>query len=388
MPWHRLGPEGPFAPSFPQEFLAECVGRQAETPDLVTFTFRRSDGLPLAFRAGQYVNVAFPVHGSGAEAVDRSYSLSSAATSPWTFSISIKRDPEGLVSRWAHDALHPGAVLEMIGPVGSFHLPDRDRRGRYLLLAAGAGITPLISMLRTLHALPGRTEAVLLYHASAPEDFAFRAELDYLAAVDSRIAVHYSLGDGPAPAAWAGFTGRLSAERIDEIAPDANVRQVFACGPEGYLAALDSVLAECRIDPSDTHTERFTSDTQTEPVDAPAHPEPSYAPPAADGPEPHPTVVSTDGFETFGTGSLAMTFLRSRKQVRLEPGDRMLPAALRAGVRIGMNCQEGMCGSCKVTKVQGEVEMHHQGGIRAREIAAGKFLPCCSTPLTDVVVDA
>ena len=57
-------------------------------------------------------------------------------------------------------------------------------------------------------------------------------------------------------------------------------------------------------------------------------------------------------------------------------------------MRIGANCQEGMCGSCKIVKLEGDVDMHHQGGIRAREIAAGKFLPCCSTALTDLVIDA
>ncbi len=83
-----------------------------------------------------------------------------------------------------------------------------------------------------------------------------------------------------------------------------------------------------------------------------------------------------------------MAFLRTGVNVRIAPEANILEAARRAGVRIGANCQEGMCGSCKVVKLDGEVDMNHQGGIRAREIDAGKFLPCCSTATTDLVIDA
>ena len=83
-----------------------------------------------------------------------------------------------------------------------------------------------------------------------------------------------------------------------------------------------------------------------------------------------------------------MSFVRSGLDVRIDPDEEILPVAHRAGVRIAANCQEGMCGSCKSVKLSGEVEMNHQGGIRQREIDAGKFLPCCSTATTDLVIDA
>ena len=85
---------------------------------------------------------------------------------------------------------------------------------------------------------------------------------------------------------------------------------------------------------------------------------------------------------------MTMSFLKSGLKVRIDPDQRILPVAKQAGVRIGANCQEGMCGSCKVIKLSGEVDMNHQGGIRAREIEAGKVLPCCSTASTDLVIDA
>ncbi|MGO2815962.1 MAG: 2Fe-2S iron-sulfur cluster-binding protein [Brevibacterium aurantiacum] len=484
MPWNRVlssttGPAGAataLGPWHPQEFSAECVETIPEAGDMMVFVFRRMDGAPLAFRSGQYINIDFPVHGPGAEPVSRSYSISSAPTEPWTFSITIKRDPKGLVSRWAHESLRVGAVLEMLGPVGAFHLADYDRRARYLLLAAGAGITPLMSMVRTIHSLPGQADVVLLYHGSAPDRFAFAEELEFLQKADFRIEVIYTLGDraqgeesGSAASTWVGKTGRLSTALLEEVVPDANGRQVFACGPEGYLNTATECLRELGVDDTSIFMEFFSGDRATRaeyaeevaiageiaeeiasaseeyyeaqpaalemyepeytvdgPVEATASPieavdalaevpvEPDVdvvvagiEPETDTGPDstvetaPAPasatddeasgdevTVVDPSTFATVGEGEHLMSFVRTGLNVRVDSEEFVLDAARRAGVKIGANCQEGMCGSCKVVKLDGEVDMNHQGGIRAREIDAGKFLPCCSTATSDLVIDA
>jgi ferredoxin-NADP reductase/ferredoxin len=449
MPWNRVmgSTDAParaaraLGPWHPQEFMAECVETVPESGGLMTFVFRRCDGAPLAFRAGQYVNVAFPVNGEDQDPVDRSYSLSSSPTEPWTFSISVKRDAGGLVSPWVHDNVRPGTVLEMLGPVGAFHLPDADRRARYLLLAAGAGITPIMSMVRTIHSLPGHADVVVLYHGAEAGGFAFHKELAYIASVDSRIKVFYSLGDRNKPEGWEGLSGRLTAAMLDEVAPDANGRQVYACGPEGYLNTATELLGKVGVDDTSIYMEFFSGDRQTlleyqaelalavdiaeeiaeEIADSAedyyeSQPaafglyEPGYD---AEGPlkatglpletvDPDASEASDGGsaagaeaappddssFETVGTGSLTLSFMRTGINVRIDPDEHILGPAQRAGVRIGANCKEGMCGSCKVVKLSGEVEMNHQGGIRAREIDAGKFLPCCSTARTDMVIDA
>ncbi|HCG56930.1 iron-sulfur cluster-binding domain-containing protein [Brevibacterium sp.] len=501
MPWNRvlsstMGPAGAataLGPWHPQEFWAECVETIPEAGDMMVFVFRRMDGAPLAFRSGQYINIDFPVRGEGAEPVSRSYSISSAPTEPWTFSITIKRDPKGLVSPWAHESIRPGTVLEMLGPVGAFHLADYDRRARYLLLGAGAGITPLMSMVRTIHSLPGQADVVLLYHGSAPDRFAFSEELDFLARADFRIKVIYALGDQAlgdrahgdraqgdrkqgdesvgAASAWAGKTGRLSTALLEEVVPDANGRQVFACGPEGYLNTATDCLREVGVDDTSVFMEFFSGDRATrleyaeevalageiaeeiassteeyyeqqpaalemyepeytadgpvevtgapveavdalaevpvEPeidlivpdaeVDAAVETEPTTDPTTASagdvtvadvGPGDETTAVDPSTFATVGEGEHTMSFVRSKLNVRVASDEFVLDAARRAGVKIGANCQEGMCGSCKVVKLDGEVDMNHQGGIRAREIDAGKFLPCCSTALSDLVIDA
>lgn len=103
MPWNRVlnstaapaGAAQALNPWYPQEFLAECVETIPEAGDMMTFVFRRVDGAPLAFRSGQYLNIDFPIHGPDEVGVSRSYSISSAPTAPWTFDITVKRDPMG-----------------------------------------------------------------------------------------------------------------------------------------------------------------------------------------------------------------------------------------------------------------------------------------------------
>ena len=484
MPWNRVlssasepaGAATALGPWHPQEFAAECVETIPEAGGMMVFVFRRMDGAPLAFRSGQYINIDFPVDGPDAEPVSRSYSISSAPTEPWTFSITIKRDPKGKVSSWAHDHLRPGTVLDMLGPVGAFHLADYDRRARFLLLAAGAGITPLMSMIRTVHSLPGQADVVLLYHGAAPDSFAFSEELDFLANVDFRIKVIYCLGDRECGDEWEGRTGRLSTALLDELVPDANGRQVFACGPEGYLNSATELLRSVGVDDTSVFMEFFSGDREiraeyaeevaiageiaeeiaatteeyfesqpaaldmyepeydadgpieavgapTEAVDAEAvvpveddvaievvgvtddtvneaAPAPSdagspvsagtgTATSARDGGEDDEiAVVDPAALPTVGQGEHTMSFVRTGLNVCVGEDETVLQAARKAGVKIPANCQEGMCGSCKVVKLDGDVEMNHLGGIRAREIDAGKFLPCCSTAKTDLVIDA
>ncbi|GAA1138901.1 hypothetical protein GCM10009672_06000 [Nesterenkonia lutea] len=436
------GPAGAaraLGPWHPQEFLAECVETVPESGGMMTFIFRRVDGAPLAFRPGQYLNIAFPVNGEDQDSLNRSYSLSSSPTEPWTFNVTVKRDPTGVVSPWVHENVGPGTVLEMLGPVGAFHLPDADRRARYLLLAAGAGITPIMSMVRTIHSLPGQADVIVLYHGTAPGSFAFFKELGYIASVDSRVKVFYSLGNRREPEGWEGLNGRLTASMIDQVAPDANGRKVYACGPASYLNNAAEFLGSLGVDDTSIHMEFFSGDHQTrmeyraevalaediaeEIADSPeeyyeSQPaafglyEPGYDSQGtleaaglqlesvdANPPLPEPPAresdtesgtgfLDTSTFGTVGTGSLTLSFIRTGINVRIHPDEQILEAARHAGIKIGANCQEGMCGSCKIVKLSGEVEMNHQGGIRSREIDAGKFLPCCSTARTDLVIDA
>ncbi|UJH70739.1 2Fe-2S iron-sulfur cluster-binding protein [Ornithinimicrobium sp. INDO-MA30-4] len=166
---------------------------------------------------------------------------------------------------------------------------------------------------------------------------------------------------------WAGPRGRLTALLLAACVPDVAAREVFICGPPPYMKAAHAVLAELGVDPGHVHQESFTLDVPAVPLTA-----------VPDGP------AEVD--REVGTASLY--FRRSGIDVACPPGTTVLEAATAAGVVIRSSCGQGLCGTCKSDLVSGQVDMQHAGGIRPREIAAGKFLPCCSYPTGDLVVDA
>ena len=162
--------------------------------------------------------------------------------------------------------------------------------------------------------------------------------------------------------AWQGHRGRLTAAQLREIAPDLLEREVFVCGPAPYMAAVRDLLALAGADPLRHHEESFElggrNAAPLAPVDAPR-----------------------------GTG-YTVEFRRSGRSVECDATVSVLQAGLAAGVPLPSSCGEGVCGTCKTTMLSGQVDMQHAGGIRPREIAQGKVLLCCSTPLGDVVLDA
>lgn len=390
----------------PHKFEIECVEATQETATITSFVFRRTDGQRLVFRPGQYLNVAFPAGEDGA-LVDRNYSISSTPfyDGGHLVRLTIKREPHGLVSQWAHENLRPGTVLEALGPLGSFHLLDSERRARFLLLAAGVGITPILSMALTFQAMPGSASIVIIYHASTRADFALAQELQALMVDDPRVTVHMSLGDTPDPS-WEGLSGRLDAGVVESLVPDAIGRKVLACGPAGYLERVAQVVADLRVSPNAYLTESFTGSVQTLEVaeaappvafeevassDAFADSLPEHIELAeyadAEGAAAVPAEVPIPPREPEDTRAWA-TFARTGRSVPVEPGQTLLDAGIAAGIPLRSNCADGMCGTCKVRTLAGEVTMHHAGGIREREIRDGMILPCCSRPEGDVVLEA
>src|SRR5699024_7722472 len=274
--------------------------------------------------------------------------------------ITVKRVAGGPVSNHLHDAVAVGDRLHADGPYGlfstSFHPAEK-----HLFLSAGSGITPIMSMVRTLRARPSgeATEIVFVYSASSPADIIFRPELEQLAQVPGvRVEILCSR-DSPIET-WPGRRGRITAETLAEVAPDLRDRETFVCGPGGYMDAVRPLLFE--LGSAGAHEESFVFAT---------------APSAR---------LARASTQQAGTAH-AIDFSASGRTVVCEPGTTVLDAAHQAGLPVPSSCSEGMCGTCKSGLVSGEVEMNHAGGIRPTEIAAGKFLPCCSTPLTDLVVD-
>lgn len=345
----------------------EVTGIIQVTHDVKTFELRAGWMTAVDFAPGQYVTMRIPELG-----LERCYSISSAPFGTNIFTITVKRVPGGMVSTHLHDNVRVGDQLHVDGPYGlfstSFHQAER-----HLFLSAGSGITPIMSMVRSLLARQGGfgTDIVFVHSASTPLDIIFRAELEQLAEV-AGVSVTILCSRDSEAETWAGRRGRIDASTLAEMVPDAADRETFVCGPGPYMEAVRPLLAEAGVASARMHEESFVF--ATSPADRLAK---AGARAKAAG-------VGDGG----GTGaSHAVEFAISGRVVDCDETTTVLDSALDAGLSVPSSCSEGACGTCKSVLISGEVEMKHAGGIRPKEIAAGKFLPCCSTPLTDIVVE-
>lgn len=168
-------------------WMLECVDMTQETHDVRSFHFRirskSGEPAPLCLhRPGQFVTLRLRV---GDRLVPRSYTISSSPSRPMLMSLTIKRDPNGLVSRFMHDVFGVGDLLPVSGPGGSFDLVSVKPRDRLVMLSGGSGITPLMSMLRYIHDTRARNfDVVFLHSARRPSDIIFRRELDLIASTN------------------------------------------------------------------------------------------------------------------------------------------------------------------------------------------------------------
>ncbi|NHA66478.1 hybrid-cluster NAD(P)-dependent oxidoreductase [Phycicoccus sp. CMS6Z-2] len=342
-----------------------CVAARDETHDVRSLVLRAPGG-GLRFDPGQYLTLTADV---GGVPVSRCYSISSSPHRPEEVTVTVKRVPGGPLSNHLHDHVRPGDTVRATGPLGTFSTAHHPA-GRVLLLSAGSGITPVVSMARTLH---GSADVAFVHSARTPADLAFREELEALAATDPAFALTLVCGSDPT-GTWTGPRGRLTADVLRAAVPDVAEREVFVCGPAGYREAVRGMLDGLGADPDRCHEESYVlGPPATTGVDT------GTAPTAAGAPaSPAPAAGRTFRVE----------LARSGRVLDCPDGTTVLEALATAGVVWPSSCAEGMCGTCKTTLVGGSVDMDHQGGIRPREVADGKILPCCSTPREDLVLDA
>jgi ferredoxin-NADP reductase len=369
-----------------------CCQVRNETHDVKSFFFRAPSERAFVFEPGQFITLELEIDG---EAINRCYTISSPPTRPHTISITVKRVPGGKVSNWLHDNLHAGMQVRVLGPAGEFTCARHPAR-KFLFLSAGSGITPLMSMSRAHHELGEDSDIVFVHSARTPDDIIFARELDLIASNQAHFRTAFVCERVGARTNWPGVTGFLTLPLLKLIAPDFLEREIFTCGPAPYMQAVRKLLDEGGFDRSHYHEESFSFETVGEVaeqlatvhvadvlqhVSAPATAQSlveAHAEPA--GFEPACTPVETET-------RFKVSFAKSRREIECGSGQHVLDAAKKAGVRLPASCTQGMCGTCKVKLVSGEVAMKHAGGIRQREIDQGMVLLCCSKPLTDLVVD-
>ena len=364
-----------------------CVRVIQETADVKSYVFAPVAPAQIRFKAGQFTTLELPVPG---RSLRRSYTISSSPSRPFTLSITVKRLHLGWVSNWLYDTMAVGTELDMLGPSGRFTYADHPA-DKLLMISAGSGVTPMMSMLRHLADVAAPSQVCFVNNVRTPADIIFERELLQLSA---ELGPSLSLRIVPARLAsgqsWNGLTGSINPTLLQALVPDLLERETFLCGPAGYMTTVREILESLDYPMSRLHEESFGGASPLpgpsalpgrSSVPAPGVPSVEAPRPPFRGKTPVPPVPP-------GASASEVVFDRSGKVVQGRPGETVLELAARAGIALESSCRSGACGVCRITKLTGFVEMAEQNVLTGDEIEAGEILACSAVAHGRVVLDA
>ncbi|WP_439658746.1 2Fe-2S iron-sulfur cluster-binding protein [Lentzea sp. HUAS TT2] len=304
-----------------------------ETPSAVTVVLE--DGKPFDFRPGQFFTLVTDI---GGRQVRRPYSASSA---PGSTRLEVTVKQVGRFSTHVH-GLAVGDRLFVRGPSGSFHLSEDSD---VVLIAAGSGVTPMMSMIRTLLSTSGTNRIAFLYSNRSAEETIFAAELERLGEKHpGRLAVTHVV---------TSRDGRLDVPQVREWATTHAGARFYLCGPEPLMDTVQQALTELGVPGEHVHVERYTS-----------------------GPSATAVSATPQRMRVENVGEAVV-----------EPGQTLLDAGLAAGLPMPYSCTVGSCGECVVKLRGGKVSQQEPNCLTPQQKAAGQILACTSTPLTEVIVE-
>ncbi|MFC3552279.1 ferredoxin reductase [Lysobacter cavernae] len=325
-----------------QRPLARIVARQTESADAVTLLLQPNRHWAGAL-PGQHLNLGVEVDGVR---VTRSYSLSDAVRADGRVAITVKAISGGRLSQHLCQRAQVGDVLELDAAFGDMTLPASPH-GRWLFLAAGSGITPLMAMVRQLAAQGMPVPLTLVYWTRTRAERCFADELRALAAKHADFTVHFVLTREPATLADEG-EGRIDAMRLSACVPDLDTRQVFACGPGGFV---DQARALAAPQARSFHAEAFT---------------------------PPPRLIGD-------TGTAQVTLAASGRTLTLPRGASLLAALEAAGLKPAAGCRMGICNTCACAKRSGTTRHLHTGEEVGEPVSALRL--CVNSAASDLVID-
>lgn len=345
--------------------LLEVIGVTDEVPEVKTFTFRADARTWFRYLPGQFVTLELP---RAEGTLLRTYTLSSSPSRPLSIAVTVKAQPTSVGTRWMFENLRPGDRIKAFGPAGRF-THCAHPAPKYLFLSGGSGITPMMSMLRWLSDCAPSTDVAFVNCAHRPEDIIFRKELELLDGHMPKLALSFMVRERSRRDGWSGHVGRIDAAWLALFAPDLHEREVFCCGPEPFMAVVRKLLDAAGFDMARYHQESFGT-------------------PVVEGLPMPDSATSGDAAGSPTQGATPILFSLSAVEAECSPGQTVLQTARACGVRISAACESGLCGTCKVRKLSGEVAMNHNGGILDEEVSEGFILACCSHPRGKVEIEA
>jgi ring-1,2-phenylacetyl-CoA epoxidase subunit PaaE len=342
---------------------------EPDTAEATIVTFDVPDELRavFGFTQGQYLTLRTTIDGQD---LRRSYSIC-AGVDDGELRVGVRRVKGGVFSHWINEKLQPGDVISVMAPQGRFFVPiEPGARRHHVGIAGGSGITPILSIMKTVLGREPMSRFTLIYGNRMLRSTMFKEELEDLKnRYMTRLSLHHVFSDDPgdAPLNMGLIDRDKVAEFLASVLPASAIDQVYICGPfqmndEAEAALLAAGVSEDRI-----HVERFGVATPTgEPVGAVVHEaQPGDAEQAR-------IVIIRDGM---------------RREIEFRKHQpSILDAASAAGMEVPFSCTSGVCGTCRAKLLEGQVRMERNFALDKAEVAGGFVLTCQAHPLTERVV--
>ncbi|MBT6031609.1 MAG: iron-sulfur cluster-binding domain-containing protein [Kordiimonadaceae bacterium] len=318
--------------------LIECTNVNAENEEVNSYSFKAPDGTGFDFKPGQHVSILLPLT-SGEEY--RTFTICSSPTRRDEIMLTVKVNRPDGATAWMRDNIKVGNTFTAVGPTGLFNLIDYPCE-KLLLISAGSGITPMMSMLRWLSDRQDDLDVTFIHYAKNSDEYLFSEELVKIASDYDPLAFHQV-------STHREDTEIYGLPTSEQLAALMNVtdHQVFCCGPSGFMDAIKDILLKGGLNPDHYHQESFGTDvTEPEAVDENAE-----------------TITITFKDKTFNA----------------KRGETLLSVLTKNKIVVPTRCKSGMCGTCQMKLISGTVDMKHQGGLSEQQIDEGYILACCST---------
>lgn len=336
---------------------AEAAVVSFEVPTALRETF--------AFTQGQYLTLRATVDG---EDLRRSYSIC-AGVDEGELKIGVRKVPGGRFSQWVHQRLQPGDTVQVMAPQGRFFVPlQPEARRHFVGIAGGSGITPILSIMKTVLAREPLSRFTLLYANRSLASTMFKEAIEdlknqYL----TRVVLHHVFSDEPTelPLHHGLMNRDKLAEFLASLVPAASIDHAFICGPFQMNDEAEAALGAAGVPAGRIHIERFGV-PQNAQVDAIVHqPQPGDA-------ESSRVTIVRDGLRR------EITFRKEQPS--------LLDAASAAGLEVPFSCTSGVCGTCRAKVLEGQVRMERNFALEPADVAAGFVLCCQAHPLTERVL--
>ena len=327
-----------------------CVNRIDETADASTFEFKKLDDSAFDYKAGQFITFEVDVAG---ELEYRAYSLSSTPSKPESVAVTIKRVIGGKVSNYLLDHLQAGIALPAMAPAGDFTIENNQVTADLLLMSAGSGITPCMSMARWLLDTAQQVNIHFIYSARSESDIIMAKELYALNQQHDNFHLSFILEETDNDEL---IRGRLDSDNFLQLVNDVAGKTIFTCGPAAYMQAVETLAEQRGFDMDFFHKESFVPE------------------------------VSIESEQSDNGVSYQAIAPQHGKNFTINAGTTLLSALEEAGLPIIAVCRSGVCGACKC-KVTGEVESTSHETLTVLQIEQGYVLSCSSKAMSDLVIE-